>query len=124
MTCFGDFGKRERGEFFFFLLSKKLARIIKKNFFFSSHHRPQRQRHVQQARVADVPDPPAVGSAFRGLEPVDDLHRPDFGSARDGSGRQRRPQGVPGGQFGEELARDGRGDVHDVRVALDFLFLG
>ena len=64
--------------------------------------RPDVDAGIEVAGVADVADGAAVAAALDRLELVDDLHRADLRSARQGAGGQHRAQRLEGADPGAQ----------------------
>mmetsp|Transcript_21136 Transcript_21136/g.68381 ORF Transcript_21136/g.68381 Transcript_21136/m.68381 type:complete len:375 (+) Transcript_21136:286-1410(+) len=80
-------------------------------------HGPERERHVEAPEEGDDADAAAEGPAPVRFQIVDDLHRAHLGRAAHRPRGQRRAERIPHIEAGFERARDGGGDVHNVRVS-------
>ena len=78
-----------------------------------------RDAEVEIAREVEIADRARVDAAARRLERGDDLHRPDLGRPRHGTRRKARHQRVQPIRIVGQLSLDDRGEVHDVREALE-----
>ena len=83
------------------------------------HRAADRDRGVQVAVVAQIPDGAAVQAAPFALRGGDQLHRPDLGRARQRAGREDRPERVERVELGSQAALDVADQVEHVAVALD-----
>ena len=79
---------------------------------------PDRDRGVEVAVVAEVPDRPAVQAPALALGGRDQLHRPDLRRARERAGREDRPERVEGVEVRLQPALHVADEVQDVGVAL------
>src|SRR5688572_22580740 len=60
------------------------------------HHRANRDRSVEVPREVEIPHHTGIRTTLRGLELVDDLHRPHLRRTTHGPGRERGAQYVDG----------------------------